>query len=96
MAAYVVTMLQLLDEAAAAVYRPLARASVAAHGGRYLARGPDESRTGPDRLVIIEFPSLQVALQWRDCDCYRDATAWRDKAMRSRVMIVDGIPWEGS
>ena len=39
MPAYVISELQILDEKAAAEYRRLAAASIAEHGGRYLARG---------------------------------------------------------
>ena len=49
-------------------YKALAPPAIAAHGGRYLARGGRtevlEGTWSPKRAVILEFPSLEKAREW--------------------------------
>ena len=62
MTAYAVIDVDATDAAKAARYRELAGPSVERHGGRYLARGGAlhvlEGGWDPQRLVVIEFPSM--------------------------------------
>ena len=59
MTAYVIADVQVTDAAAYEPYRPLAAASIAQFGGRFLVRGgPVELLEGepqPERIVVIEF-----------------------------------------
>ena len=91
MPAYVVNHLELLDEAAASAYRPLAEASVREFGGRYLARGAEAGEHTGTRVVIIEFDNLATALDWWHSQAYAQALALRDGAMRCTMVIVDGL-----
>src|SRR5204863_8628170 len=49
-------------------YRTRAAASIAAHGGRYLARGGAieafEGTWHPRTLIIVEFPTVEPARAW--------------------------------
>lgn len=51
--------------------------SVERHGGRFLARGGAtvvlEEDRDPERVVIIEFPSVDAARAWYESDDYREA-----------------------
>jgi uncharacterized protein (DUF1330 family) len=97
MAAYVISEVEVLDEEQAGRYRKLAAASIGRHGGRYLARGatpvvlagawPDDSR-----LVIVEFPTLQRALDWYNSADYAPAHALAETALNRRLLFVDGAP----
>jgi len=79
-----------------AAYRPLAAASVAQHGGRFIARGGAvESLEGgwsPSRIVIIEFPSMAAARAWYDSPDYQKALTIRLANSTGRVIMVDGAP----
>jgi uncharacterized protein (DUF1330 family) len=89
-------VLRVLDEDAAARYRPLARASVLAHGGRYLLQtgdvlaieGPwDEGR----RIVVMEFPSAEAARGWYDSAEYAEAWAIAPAAFERRLLLAPGL-----
>ena len=58
-------------------YRRLAQIAVEHYGGRYLVRGaPYETLEGswqPQRLVILEFPSMDAARTFYDSPEYRAA-----------------------
>lgn len=60
MPAYVVVDIAIHDPETYARYREIAPPSIAAYGGRYLARGGAtavlEGTWSPARLVILEFP----------------------------------------
>jgi len=63
--AYMVVDARSSDPERMVEYRSLAQVAVAAYGGRYLVRGaPYETLEGtwqPQRLVVLEFPSMDAA-----------------------------------
>jgi uncharacterized protein (DUF1330 family) len=96
MAAFVISEVEILDETVADQYRALAAASIEEHGGRYLVRGatPDavEGEVSPRRrLVVVEFPDMDVARRWYTSDSYAEALALRDRALRRRLLFVEGV-----
>jgi uncharacterized protein (DUF1330 family) len=95
MAAFVLVEMAITDPVAIEDYRRLAGASVTAHGGRFLARGGrTEVLDGdwrPERIVIIEFPSAERARQWRASPEYRAACETRNRAARTRMLLVEGV-----
>jgi uncharacterized protein (DUF1330 family) len=95
MAAFVISEVEILDETVADQYRALAAASIEEHGGRYLVRGatPDavEGEVSPRRrLVVVEFPDMDVARRWYASDSYAEALALRDRALTRRLLFVEG------
>lgn len=96
MPAYLLVEAKVSDAAAYEEYKKLAQLAVAEHGGRYLARGGQiEMLEGvwskPERLVIIEFDSLEQAKKFYDSPTYREARAARKDAADVNMLIVDGI-----
>jgi len=94
MAAYVIAEIEVHDPAAYRVYMDAAPATIARHGGRYLARGGAAEAlegAGPKRIVVLEFPTAEAARRWFDSPEYRDATALRQKASTGRFLLVDGL-----
>jgi uncharacterized protein (DUF1330 family) len=94
MAAYVIVEMTVTDPVAIEQYRSLAGASVAAAGGRFLARGgKTEVLDGdwkPQRIVLIEVPSLERAKFWRTSPEYGKACEIRDRAAKTRMIVVEG------
>jgi uncharacterized protein (DUF1330 family) len=92
MTAYVIADLQVTDIAAYEPYRPLAAASIARFGGRFLVRGgPVELLDGelpPDRIVVIEFPDAETARRWYRSEEYQRARKIRQTASRGRLFLV--------
>lgn len=94
MAAYLIVDMTVKDAVKIEEYRKLAGASVAAHGGRFLVRGGKseilDGDWAPQRLVVIEFPSMEQAKRWRTSPDYRKACEIRDQAASTRMVLVDG------
>ena len=94
MAAYLVSELEILDEVAASSYRNLAADSIAAYGGRYLARSSEaqvvEGQPTNRLIVIVEFPSMQRLRDWYASPEYAKALKYRETALDRRLMFVEG------
>ena len=68
---------------------------IARHGGRYRVRGgnPDvrEGSWLPERLVVIEFPSREKALDFLNDPDYRPVAAIRHAAASTSLIVTDGV-----
>jgi uncharacterized protein (DUF1330 family) len=94
MTAYIVAEAEaILNDEAYQRYRPHGAAAVAAHRGAYLIRGgPAHSLEGdwrPQKLSILQFPSIEMAQAWYDSPEYRAAREMRAGAVRMRLVAVD-------
>ena len=92
---YLVVEAKVTDPEAYARYRTLAATAVAQFGGRYLVRGgPAEILEGPwtapERLVIIEFDSVEQVKAFYDSPAYRAARAERAGAAEMNMLVVEG------
>lgn len=97
MAAYVISEVEILDEALGDEYRRLAAASIQHHGGRYVVRGalPDPVEgawPSGRRLVIVEFPDMDRARKWYDSPEYAEALKLRQVALDRRLLFAEGLP----
>ncbi|MGO8876476.1 MAG: DUF1330 domain-containing protein [Acidimicrobiales bacterium] len=94
MAAYIIAEIAVTDTDGYETYKALAGASVAAHGGTYLARGGHveslEGEPAAARVVILEFPDLESARAFYTSEDYRAAIAVRHATASSRLFIVEG------
>ncbi len=76
-------------------YKKLTLATVEAFGGRFVVRGSQtESLEGdwnPERLVILEFPSVEVAKEWWNSPQYSFAKKIRHEAATSKMLVVRSI-----
>ena len=95
MPAYVLSEVEILDDSAAARYRELAAASIAAYGGRYLARGAEphiaEGAPTSRRVVLCEFPSLARIHEWYASPEYAKALQFRDAALVRQLTFFAGL-----
>jgi uncharacterized protein (DUF1330 family) len=95
MAAYVVYQGEVLDPERYDEYKTKAAASIHAAGGRHLVRGGDvevlEGEAPAGRTVVLEFPTMQAAIDWYQSDEYTDIRKIREGAARARMYVVDGV-----
>ena len=95
MSAYVVAEIEVDNPEGYEEYKKLAPPPIAAFGGKYLARGGRaenlEGDWQPNRLVILEFESVEKAKQWLDSDEYRGAKALRHKYATTNMIVVEGV-----
>jgi len=95
MTAYAIFDVEVTDPARYEDYKKLAPPVIAAFGGRYLARGgAAEMLEGdwiPNRVVILEFPTVEKAREWLLSPEYREARALRHETARTRAIVVQGL-----
>jgi uncharacterized protein (DUF1330 family) len=93
--AYVIYQAEVVDPVRYEEYKTSAAASVAAAGGRYIVRGGDvevlEGDAPEGRTVVVEFPTMQAALDWYRSDAYTRARKLRESAARARLYLIDGV-----
>jgi uncharacterized protein (DUF1330 family) len=94
MSAYVIADVRITDPAGYETYRPLAAASIARFGGRFLARGGKavllEGAPAPERIVVIEFPDAAAAQRWYHSAEYQAALKIRQANSEGRLILVEG------
>jgi uncharacterized protein (DUF1330 family) len=94
MSAYIIADIQVTDPVAYDDYRPLAAASIARFGGRFIVRGGKvdllEGEPQPERIVVIEFPDADTARRWYQSEEYQTALKIRQAASSGRVLLVEG------
>ena len=95
MPAYIIANIEITDPALYDEYRKGVPATIARHGGRFIARGgPTASLEGafvPKRIVIIEFPSMQAAKAWYASPEYAPLLALRQRASNGDLFAVEGV-----
>jgi uncharacterized protein (DUF1330 family) len=95
MPAYVIAAVNdAWDDEKLAEYRAGNTDVVAAHGGRFVARGGGqellEGAWEPKRIVIIEFPDRDAARGWYESDGYAPLRELRRSASVTDIVIVEG------
>ena len=94
MPAYVIAETDVHDAELYEHYKAAAPATIAAYGGRYVARGGElsvfEGDWLPKRLVILEFDDLAAAKRWYESPEYEAVRKLRAEAATFRVVAVQG------
>jgi len=94
MSAYVIGEIEVTDSAAYDDYRKQVLATIEKYGGRFAARGgavePLEGGWSPKRIVVVQFPSMDLARKWYRSAEYAPLIELRQKASRGRLVLVEG------
>jgi uncharacterized protein (DUF1330 family) len=95
MAAYLIANIEVADAAAYEEYRRLVPAVIAAHGGRYLARGGATERLegtlAPKRMVLLEFPDMARLKGFYHSPEYQRIIALRQRASEGSLIAIEGL-----
>jgi len=95
MAAYIIVDVEITDPVNYAAYIRVVPPTIAAYGGRFLVRGgKTETLEGswiPKRIVLLEFPSVELARAWWDSEEYRDPKTLRQSASITDMILVEGV-----
>jgi uncharacterized protein (DUF1330 family) len=95
MPAYVIVEVSIDDPALYEEYKKLTPAAIAAYGGRFVVRGAQtESLEGdwqPERIVVLEFPSVAIVKEWWASDQYTKAKEIRQRAAKTKMLVVEGV-----
>jgi uncharacterized protein (DUF1330 family) len=94
MAAYVIVEIDIVDPTGYAEYKKLAGATVEKYGGKYIVRGGAvetlEGDWKPNRIVVLEFDSVQRAKDWLNCEEYREPRKMRHRTAKTKMIVVEG------
>ena len=95
MPAYVVVHVKVKNPDRYEDYKKLAPVSIRQYGGRYLTRGGAtevlEGNWIPERLVILEFPTMERAKDWWNSSEYSGPKALRHATAESTMVLLEGL-----
>ena len=93
MSAYIIVDVKVTDPVQYEDYKKLAAATVEAYDGRYIVRGGTaeqlEGDRTPNRIVVLEFPTLERAKEWWASEDYKPAKAMRHASATSQMIVVE-------
>jgi uncharacterized protein (DUF1330 family) len=94
MPAYVIVEVSIHDPVAYKEYIKLTPASISAYDGKFIVRGgetiPVEGGWDPDRIVVLEFPTIERAKEWWHSEEYEKAKKIRQASAQTKMIFVDG------
>jgi uncharacterized protein (DUF1330 family) len=95
MAAYVIAAIQSVsDPATYSEYGRLAGPSLEQYGGKIVVGGNKievaDGNWSPDRMVIIEFESLEQAKKWYNSPEYSPLVSMRTESSEGGLIFIDG------
>ena len=95
MAAYVIVEVTITDHVEYEEYKKLTPAAIAAYDGKFVVRGAKtESLEGnwyPERIVVLEFPSVARAKEWWNSNEYSKAKEIRQRSATTKMLVVEGF-----
>ena len=94
MSAYVIVEVSIHDYKDYEEYKKLTPAAIAAFDGKFVVRGGKttslEGDWEPERIVVLEFPSAERASEWWHSEMYTKAKVIRQRAAKTKMIIVEG------
>ena len=95
MSAYVIVEVTIDDPVEYEEYKKLTPAAVTAFDGRFIVRGGEtdtlEGDWNPERIVVLEFPSVERAKEWWASEEYSKAKVIRQRSAFTKMLVVEGV-----
>lgn len=95
MPAYVIVEVSVHEPKEYEDYKKLTPATVAAFKGKFIVRGGStttlEGDWKPERMVVLEFPSVELANEWWNSDIYAQAKKIRQRTAKTKMIIIEGV-----
>jgi uncharacterized protein (DUF1330 family) len=95
MAAYVIVEVTIHDPELMQEYRKYTLATITAFDGKFIVRGGQtttlEGDWRPERIVVLEFPTVERANAWWHSEIYAEPKRMRQAAGTTRMIIVEGL-----
>ena len=94
MPAYVVVEIEIYDQELYEEYKKMTPVTIEAYGGKFVVRGGRtehlEGDWNPERIVVLEFPSVERAREWWESEAYTRARLVRQRAAETKMIILEG------
>ena len=95
MAAYVFVEIDIFNQELYEEYKKMTPATIQDFDGKFLVRGGQtvhlEGDWNPERIVLLEFPSVERARDWWDSETYTRARLVRQRAAETKMIILKGV-----
>lgn len=95
MPAYAILDLEVFDNEKLQEYKNIAPEIIKKFGGKIIVRGGEfnvvEGNWNPKRVILIEFPTYEIANDWWNSDEYKYATELRKKGAHTNAVIIKGV-----
>jgi len=95
MPAYIIVDVEIHDPVQYEDYKKMTPVSLAAYGGKFIVRGgKTETLEGdwqPQRIVVLEFPTVERAKEWWASETYAEAKSLRQRTAHTRMIVVEGL-----
>jgi uncharacterized protein (DUF1330 family) len=95
MPAYIIVEVDIHDAVQYEEYKKLTPASLIPYQGKFIVRGGDtetlEGEWQPNRIVVLEFPTKDLAKQWWLSSEYAPAKSLRQRTATTKMILVDGF-----
>jgi uncharacterized protein (DUF1330 family) len=95
MTAYMIVQIDVTDMEQYREYTKLTPAIIEKFGGQFIVRGGDvvtlEGQPETRRVVVVQFPSVEVATNFYNSDEYQAAIKVREGAAIGQFIVVQGV-----
>jgi uncharacterized protein (DUF1330 family) len=95
MPAYVIVEVSIHDTKEYEEYKKLTPATIDAYDGRFVVRGgKTETLEGdwqPERIAVLEFPTVARAKEWWGSTSYTKAKIIRQRSAETQMIVVEGV-----
>ncbi len=95
MPAYIIVEIDIHDTTQYEEYKKLTPASLLPFQGKFIVRGGEtellEGDSEPKRIVVLEFPSKELAKAWWSSNEYAPAKELRQRIATTRMIIIKGV-----
>jgi len=94
MPAYIIVDVKISNHEDYEEYKKLTPASITAYDGRFIVRGGKtetlEGDWDPERIVVLEFPTVERAREWWASEMYSPAKQIRQRTATTQMIVVEG------
>lgn len=95
MPAYIIVEVSIHNPQEYEGYKKLTPASLLPYGGEFIVRGGEtitlEGDWNPERIVVLKFPSKELAKQWWSSPEYTPAKDIRQRNAHTKMILVEGV-----
>ncbi len=95
MPGYIIAKVHVTDMEQYRQYMKATPSTIEKYGGKIIVRGGEsvtlEGDPINDRVVVIEFPTLEKAKEWYGSHEYQDAKKLREGAAVASFLAIDGV-----
>ncbi|MDQ3278206.1 MAG: DUF1330 domain-containing protein [Bacteroidota bacterium] len=95
MPAYIIVDVSIHNPEEYEAYKKLTPASLVPYQGKFIVRGGAtatlEGKWDPERIVVLEFPTTELAKQWWSSPEYTPAKELRQRNAHTKMILVEGV-----